>query len=47
MAGIDTLVKANTSVPLYPVIPFGTVIIVPIVDLTNENLLKTNLPPWK
>lgn len=47
MAGIDILVKANTSVPLDSIFPMGTVLIVPIIEKTDTSVLTKNLPPWK
>jgi phage tail protein X len=47
MAGIDTLINANPKVPLDPILPDGTILIIPIVDNTYSSTITTNLPPWK
>ena len=46
-AGIDTLILANPQVPVDPVLPDGTILIIPIIDNTDSAILSTNLPPWK
>jgi phage tail protein X len=47
MTGISTLIEANPNVPIDPVIPDGTILIVPIIEDTELNIITTNLPPWK
>lgn len=47
IAGMKTLMDANPYVALSPVIPTGSVILVPIVNDTDDAVITTNLPPWK
>ena len=47
MAGIDILIKANTSVPIDSIFPSGTVLIIPIIEKTDNSVLIKNMPPWK
>ena len=47
MSGIDTLINANPSTPIDPVLPDGTVLIIPIIDNTDSAIISQNLPPWK
>jgi phage tail protein X len=47
LAFMDRLIQANPAVPLDPVFPDGTVLVIPIVDDTTSALITTNLPPWK
>ena len=45
-AGISIIADANPSVPLYPVYPIGTSLIIPIIE---DDQVVTNelLPPWR
>ena len=45
--GLKTLVEANPTIPLNAVIPMGTILIVPIIDNTDETVIKQNTAPWK
>jgi hypothetical protein len=47
MKGIKTLIAANPDVPIDTVLPYGTTLIVPIVENTDSALIITKLPPWK
>lgn len=47
MAGIKTIIAANPTVPIDPVLPHGTTLIIPILENTDEALIRKNLPPWK
>jgi phage tail protein X len=47
MSGITTLMEANPSVPADPILPDGTILVIPIVDNTYSATVSTNLPPWK
>lgn len=47
MEGISVLVKANPQIPLDPVLPERTNIVVPILDVTDIPIKNNNLPPWK
>jgi phage tail protein X len=47
MSGINTLINANPSVPLDPVLPDGTILLIPIIDNTDSAIISQNLPPWK
>jgi len=46
MHGISILANANPLVPMYPVFPIGTSLVVPIIEpeVVSTN---NNLPPWK
>ena len=44
---MDSLIQANLNVPLDPVFPDGTVLVIPIIDNSKSAVLTTNLPPWK
>lgn len=44
---MNILVENNPTIPLSTVLAAGTQIIVPILDNTEEIVIKTNLPPWK
>ena len=46
MEGISIITDANPSVPLYPIYPLGTVLLIPIVaDMEVSD--NSDLPPWK
>ena len=45
MYGIKILSEANPLVPMYPIYPTGTVLIVPIIN--PDSVVNNNLPPWK
>lgn len=45
--GQTTLMDANISVPLDPVLPQGITLIIPIIDDTESSIITENLPPWK
>jgi phage tail protein X len=45
--GIDTLIQANPLIPIDTILPDGTILIIPIIDNTDETIIQTNLPPWK
>lgn len=47
MSGIPRLIAANTGVPVDAVLKEGTVLIVPIVDNTDNTVIASKLPPWK
>ena len=47
ISGMDTLIQANPSVPLDPVLPDGTILTIPIIDNATSGVITTNLPPWK
>ena len=46
MRGISILVDANVNVPLDAIFPFGTALVIPIIDDT-QIIDNENLPPWK
>lgn len=46
MGGIATIMNANPHVPADPVIPAGTVLIIPIIDDTDDAIITKNTPPW-
>ena len=43
---IQTLIEAN-PIPIDTIFKRGTLIIVPILDKTDSNVISSNLPPWK
>ena len=47
MAGIKTLIAANPSVPIDTILPYGTTLVIPIVEDTDAALITSKLPPWK
>lgn len=47
MKAIKTLIDANPSVPIDPVLPYGTTLIVPIIETTDTAVITSKLPPWK
>ena len=47
VSGMDTIINANPKVPLNPILPEGTILIIPIVDNTYSAQITSNLPPWK
>lgn len=47
MKGLKTLIDANPSVPIDPVLPYGTTLIVPIKETTDTAVIISKLPPWK
>lgn len=44
---ITTLVEANPNVPIDPVFPDGTILVIPILKNTYSVIASSNLPPWK
>lgn len=44
--GVKIILDANQHVPITPVFPLGTVLVIPIVD-DVEIVEKSTLPPWK
>ena len=44
---IGILTDANPTVSLSPVIDFGTILIVPIIDNSTASVITKNKPPWK
>lgn len=47
VTGMKTIMDANPYVALSPVIPAGSVIIIPIAEDTDNAVITENLPPWK
>ncbi|MDR2001404.1 MAG: tail protein X [Prevotella sp.] len=47
MQGISLLVKANPGIPLDPVLPERTNIVVPILSAADIPVDNNNVPPWK
>lgn len=47
MAGIPKLIAANPSVPVDAIIKEGTILLVPIIDNTDNTIIPSKLPPWK
>jgi len=45
MYGIKILSEANPLVPMYPVCPVGSVLVIPV--LSQDSVVNNNLPPWK
>jgi phage tail protein X len=46
MYGISIIADANPEVPMYPVYPIGTSLIIPIIE--DEQVIEnTLLPPWR
>lgn len=39
------IVKANPKVPIYPDLPSGIILNIPVRE--REEVVTTNLPPWK
>ncbi len=46
LKGIAIIADANPAVPVTPVYPLGTVLVIPIVD-DAEITTNEDLPPWK
>lgn len=44
---IPVLIEANPKIPIDTIFPRDTLIIVPILDKTDSNVVSSNLPPWK
>lgn len=39
------IIDANPNIPIYPLLPAGLVVFVPILD--EDDVLSAALPPWK
>jgi len=46
MNGITTISEANPFVPLEAIFTTGTILRIPLIDITNI-VQNQNLPPWK
>jgi len=47
ISGISILSDANPDVPMDPVFPDGTILVIPILDPTSTDVATSKLPPWK
>lgn len=47
IAGIKTLIEANPQVPIDPILPDGSKLIIPIIEPTSTDIATSKLPPWK
>ena len=46
MQGVSIIADANPFVPMYPVYPLGTVLLIPLIDRIVKPI-NNLLPPWK
>lgn len=47
VSSMPEIIEANPQVPLDPVLPDGTKLIIPILEVSENTILSSDLPPWK
>jgi len=43
----EGIIRANPSVPIYPILPAGLTLRIPILEDAPTSLALEELPPWK
>ena len=47
ISGIKTLIEANPQVPIDPILPDGSKLVIPIIEPTSTDIATSKLQPWK
>jgi phage tail protein X len=45
LSGLPSIIEANPQVPIDTILPFGTILLIPIIDSTS--ITYTHVTPWQ